>query len=145
MCRSEIRSIFGASEHLQTPLLDCRNQSLPVRLIFHGARVSRVGLLAVTRVCRFATGRTPSQCRARPFRRVHRDHADAPLPPLAICTGLTNANTRPVSSRMVLVINCGDSPYGRTCSNGVKAQLRGTTPTRRFYTDADLAYFCCPM
>ena len=34
----------------------------------------------------------------RPFRRVHRDHADAPLPPLAICTSLTNANTRPASS-----------------------------------------------
>jgi hypothetical protein len=55
----------------------------------------------------------------RSFRRVHRDHADAHLPPLAICTGLTNANTRSVSSRMVLVVNCGDSPYGRTCSNGV--------------------------
>jgi hypothetical protein len=24
---------------------------------------------------------------------------------------------------MVLVINCGDSPYGRTCSNGVKTPI----------------------
>ena len=30
---------------------------------------------------------------------VHRDHADAPLPPLAICRGVANENTRSVSSR----------------------------------------------
>ena len=32
------------------------------------------------------------------FRRVHRDHTDAPLTPLAIWTGLANANARSVSS-----------------------------------------------
>jgi hypothetical protein len=56
----------------------------------------------------------------RSFRRVHRDHADAPLPPLATCTGLANELTRSVSSRHSPRDKRCDFTNGKNCSSRVK-------------------------
>ena len=58
------------------------------------------------------------------FRRVHRDHADAPLPPLAICTGLANEFTRSVSSRHGPRSKLCDFANGKNCSSRVNPAVR---------------------
>jgi len=60
----------------------------------------------------------------RSFHRVHRDYADAPLPPLAICTGLANEFTRSVSSRHSPGGKLCDLPNGQNCSSRVKPPER---------------------
>ena len=59
----------------------------------------------------------------RSFHRVHRGHADAPLPPLAICTGPANEFTRSVSSPHSPCGKRCDFTNGKNCSSRVLRKL----------------------
>ena len=58
------------------------------------------------------------------FCRVHRDYADAPLPLLAICTGLANEFTRSVSSPHSPRDKLCDFANGKNWSSRVNSSIQ---------------------